>query len=240
MKSSYFWLGISVLFLTVSNLLSSWFQPRSLPPFEKPPLESFAVQDLSNVLLGSRRTGADLAFIQFLQYVSSDPEGELKRDEHGLGQIHRHGHSKEKSEASLIKEYTLRMVYLDPYFHYAYLVGSGMLAYYLNSYDDAIEILKLGMERDPTYWRFRLYAGAITYKWSAQPEKVIQLLEEAIHSPDCPTMLQNILANIHTKQGSYKRAIEIYEYIIATSRDHYYIEKSEKKMAELKKQFGLE
>ena len=43
----------------------------SYPPYGHPPLARFSLQDMTFVLLGMRRLGADVAFMQLLQYYGT-------------------------------------------------------------------------------------------------------------------------------------------------------------------------
>lgn len=224
-------------------------QRKTLPPFEAPPLEEFAVADASAALAGMRRFGADLAFIQFLHFIAQPMEDvELKRSgmapEAPHEQPHDHAHDHESiatNEEMLAKipDFSLRSVNLDPYFQYSYLFGSGFLAFYLNRYDDALKIIRLGIERDPTYWRFRLYAGAIGYRAQNQTDKVIPLLEEALLDPNCPTMVANILGNLYEMTGAYVKAATVYRHILSTSRDEYELLKARQKLDVLRERHGV-
>ncbi|HRY30003.1 MAG TPA: hypothetical protein P5079_08220 [Elusimicrobiota bacterium] len=236
------WIGSALLLLGAAQGLALR-APRAWPPFDRPVLEKYALSDMTGVLLGLRRAAADLAFIQMLQYYAGGHE-----EEHGEedGHVHVGGEGSADLHPEIrltvfpsLREYVLRIASLDPYFHYAYLFGAGALAFNLNRSDEAFDVLRRGLERDPAFWQFRLYVGAIAYRQSAQIEKVISLLEEALRYPDCPTMLQNILANIHVKIGNYQRAAEIYLLMARTSRDQSYAEQAQKKLLELRRRHGV-
>ncbi len=258
------WAAAAILLFIFAQGISIIGQKKILPPFEAPPLEEFAVMDVSAALAGMRRFGADLAFIQFLHFIAQPMEDvELKRS--GMGpaatQEHRHDHvhdhtqnhdrhgspenasadefSMSETNLAKIADFSLRSVNLDPYFHYSYLFGSGLLAFYLNRYEDALKIIQRGIERDPAYWRFRLYAGAIGYKSQNQTDKVIPLLEEALSDPNCPTMIANILGNLYEMTGAYAKAAAVYRHILATSRDGYDLQKAAQKLEVLTERHGV-
>lgn len=248
------WITAALVLCAAAQSLSA--VPRAaLPVFQRPVMDEYAAADLSFVLAGLRRFGADMAFIQLLQYYGT-PEDEAdaprraghkpkeeKKDEHGHVYIHMggegqadlHPHIRLTSYARLL-DYARRTVSLDPYFHYATLFSAGALAFNLNRPDQALELLQDGMRRDPSFWRFRLYAGAIAFRQSAEIDKAVQLLEEALRYPDCPSMVANILANIHKKQGNYRRAAEIYLQIIRTSHDREYVSLAREKLEQLRRQ----
>ncbi len=242
------WTFAAIFFFVLANGLSLSERKKILPAFGTPPVEEFLVADVSAALVGARRFGADLAFIQFLHYIAQPlADIELQRagmetgHSHNDGHDHGQGRAAPMSEADIarIADYGLRSVYLDPFFHYSYLFSSGFLAFYLNRYEDALKIIELGIRRDPTYWRFRLYAGAIGYKSRNQTEAAIPLLEEAIRYPDCPTMVANILGNLHEMTGNYARAAEIYGHILATAKDDADLRKARQKLEFLQKKHGV-
>lgn len=213
------WLVAALALLAGAHLLAQLGAQTLLPPLQRPPVERYASLDAANLIAGTRRFGADLAFIQLLHLVSGPLEdAEMKEshpDEHG------HDHAAASPGIGEIVSYGLRPVNLDPYFHYAYLFGSGMLAFYLNEYPAALDILKRGIDADPTYWRFRLYAGAIGYRSANEMDKAIPLLEEAVKYPDCPTMIMNILGNLYEKKGDFKSAAQLYDRILSVSKDDF-------------------
>jgi tetratricopeptide (TPR) repeat protein len=223
----------------------------SFSRFERPVIDYYAVQDLGAVLNGARRLGADLAFIQLLQYYGSgeyaDPHRLFGRKwersqvpARELGhEGHDHGHDAESDDEKprpswpLLNTFTLRVGSLDPYFHYAYLFGGGALAFTQRRYDEALSVLQEAAKRDPSFWRYRLYQGAIAYGKGAEMNRAIPLLEEAIRQPDCPSMVKNILANMHKKAGNPRRAAEIFVELIETSRDQEYVALARQRLKEM-------
>lgn len=226
----------------------------AFPLFERPSMEVYAAQDMAMVVNGARRWGADMAFIQLLQYYGS-PENSNpnhsrgwrrkskplhdQHDEHE-GHVHLHLGSEGNADATnrpsgafpQLLEYTLRAGNLDPRFHFLYLFSSGALAFNLNRGEDAMLALEAGIRGDPSFWRYRLYQGAIAFRKNQEIEKAIANLEEAIRDPDCPSMVKNILGNIYIKQGNYARAKEIYQNLL-DSRDPSYVEFAEQQLRKL-------
>ncbi len=188
-----------------------------LPPFEKPVAVQYAAQDMGAVFMGSRRIGGDLVFLQMLQYLSSQKP--VQEDQH-------------QEPFPRLQEYGRRILSLNPYDHYSMIFTAGVLAFIpsINRPQEALELLTLAAQHDPTYWRYRLYAGAIAYRKSADVDKAIQLLEEAFLHEDCPSMIKNILAVMHKKKGNYLRAAEIYLHILESGRDINYREKAEREL----------
>jgi len=237
MGQTKIFISAGMLFLAAQTLSAFFYEPK-LPTFEHPVLESQAVLDECLVLLGLRRFGGDLAFIQMLQYIQTPI---IETDEYRLEKMN---HPLESDpvlrQNDKTFEYTLRCASLDPYFHSATLFGSALLAFHNAQPDQALQLLEQGLKQDPTYWQFRLYATAIGYHRAEKMEKAIRLLEEALLYPDCPTMVKNILAFTHRKQGNLKRALEIYIDIAETSREENYVKIAQKNIQELRGDLHLQ
>jgi len=226
-------------------LFAAWFVSQTpfpkFPVFDRPTMEIYAAQDMAMVLNGARRLGADLAFIQLLQYYGSPenanpnhPRGwhrktaPIEHDEHE-DHVHIHLGSERNADATgryshsfpQLLEYTMRAGSLDPRFHFLFLFSSGALAFNLNRGDDAMAVLEQGARGDPNFWRYRLYQGAIAFRKNQEIDKAIANLEVAIQDPECPSMIKNILGNIYIKQGNLQRAKEI-DLDLLNSRDPSY------------------
>ena len=198
------------LFLAAAVAPRAW-SGAGLPPAGGPPVPQYAVQDMAAVLSGARRVGADVAFIQLLQYYGSGEEDKPLPDK---------GVADPKTLwLPRFLPLSVRAAALNPFFHSAVLFSAGALGFVLDRPEEALSLLERATAADPTFWRYRLYAGAIAYQKNENPDKVILFLEEALKYSDCPSMLQNILANLHKKRGEYARAAEIFQFTVQTSRD---------------------
>ena len=115
-----------------------------------------------------------------------------------------------------LKEDTLRVVRMDPYFYPAYLFSAGILTWFRNvgRPGEALEILEEGIRNNPTYWTFRTYAGAILYTQKKDFSRTAYLLEDAVRQENCPALVKAILANIHKSLNNYPRALEIWQSIL--------------------------
>lgn len=210
----------------------------ALPPLGDFPLPSYAVQDVSMAMAGARRFGGDVAFIEFLQYVAGTEGVEARHDhdhaledDHGAGRAHTHA-----AWLPRALPHALRMVSVTPYFHSAHLLAAGMLGFVLDRPGEAVDVLQRAAQADPTFWRYRLYAGAIAYRDDERPDKVIALLEQALAYPDCPSLLQNILANLHKKNQNYVRAAQIYTFTAETSKDAAAVDTARRHLAKMREE----
>lgn len=201
---------------------------------ERPLGSQAGFRDLAGVAAGMRRLTADVAWISVLQYYGA-------REEHSEGDAHAdEPHDFAGGSYPALGPMTLRVTRLDPSFHYAYLYGAGALAFNLDRPDEALAILEEAIRYNPTYWKFRLYVGAIAYKQRGQNEQMIALLEDAIRFPDCPTMVKSILANIYEERGNPARSLQIWLDIFENPRgDSWYRDKAEAKIAELRARLKL-
>src|SRR3989344_4106081 len=180
--------------------ISAKFQ--DMPSFARPLGSEGGFRDFGGLLMGLRRFTADIALLSVLQYYGS-------RDSIGFEDGHEEHRSFGAGRYPALKDMVLRTVRLDPHFHFAYLYGAGSLAFNLDRYDEALELLQDGIQRNPNYWKFRLYVAAIVWKKKGEYDNMIPLLEEAITYPDCPTLVKSSLANIHKARKNYARALQI-------------------------------
>lgn len=195
--------------------------------FQRPPGSEGGFRDFGGLLLGMRRLMADVGWVSVLQYYGSHETMEG---------VHEYGAGRYPG----LKKLILRVVRLDPSFHFAYLYGAGSLAFNLNRPEEALEILKEGIRRNPTYWRLRLYLAAIIYKQKGRFDDMIALLEDAITYPDCPVMIKSILANIVKERGNYVRSLEIWIGIAEIERlDPWYADQAKNQIAWLSQKIGL-
>lgn len=242
--------GIAAAFLclTLANAVAPK-TPAGFPPLGKPVIEEFAAQDVAFALTGSRRLGADLAFIQLLQYYGDPNFAKLRSLEkraaaappahsdddghHHIGAENDAPSDKPLPDFPFLREFALRVGAVDPYFTYSFLFAGGALGFNLRRAEDALDVLADGSAKNPTFWRFRQYAAAIGYRQKNAEEKAIPLLEDALKDPEAPSMLKNILAGIYRKRGNNRRAAELYLELLEGSRDREYVTQAKRNLQEM-------
>lgn len=179
----------------------------NFPPLNQLIRSEHMFQDAAFVAMGFRRMGADVAWVQLLQSMS-------EADQRFLNRSYPH-----------LKDDTLRVTRIDPYFHKAYLFGAATLAWIrtINRPAEALEVLQEGVAYNPHYWQFRMYVAGIGYSVSNQFDKMVHMLEDAVSQPDCPTTVKSVLANAYKQQRRYAEAINIWNIILANpkSRDYH-------------------
>lgn len=143
--------------------------------------------------LGFRALMADFEYIYFLQYYGN-PENIKTRY---------------KELYSIFDSITD----IDPNFIFTYTYGGAILAFDRNikRYNEAISLINKGLKYNPTFWKLRLYLGAIVYKEVEDKEKYVSFLEEALKFDDHPAIIERILGHIYEQ---YKSPDEVVLYWI--------------------------
>ena len=204
---------------------------QSLPSFARPLGSEGGFRDFGGLLMGMRRLTADIGWVSVLQYYGAH---ETAHEETGAP------HDMAAGNYPALKLMVLRVVRLDPYFHFAYLYGAGSLAFNLNRYDEAIELLSEGIKYNPTVWKLRLYVAAVVWKKKGAYDRLIPLLEEAIRYPDCPNLVKSCLANIYKARKNYARALQIWLDILESPNvDATYRNQAREQIEELRGKLGL-
>ncbi|MCG3205346.1 MAG: hypothetical protein KCHDKBKB_02066 [Elusimicrobia bacterium] len=181
--------------------------PLPYPHFNALITQFSGLQDPVFISFGFRALAADVAWIQLLQNMGS------------YGSEAASG----KNYPSL-KEETLRVTRIDPYFTRAYLFGAATLAWLkaTNRPDEAMEILKEGISYNPSYWSFRTVAAGIGYMKTSQLDNMIRMLEDALKDPNCPPTIKSVLANSYKAKKRYADALRIWEAVLQSPQDREY------------------
>lgn len=241
------------LFLVLLVLFTFFQYKTSKVETAYPAVHSFGdsvMRDAGYLSLGLRRLGADISFVELLQYYGT-PELETMRisakgkhvtkediemSEYSLYGIAPKVYSAiEGGNYPQILSRARYILSLDPYFKYAAVFSAGVLAFNLNRGMEAIELLEFAKKYSPYYKDYDLYIAAIGYSKAKNPEKAAQILDEAIKNPQTPAIVKNVTAFLHKKLGNYRRAYEIYLDIYQNSKDPKYVDRAEKQLTEMKK-----
>ncbi|MFH1283458.1 MAG: hypothetical protein ABII27_07315 [bacterium] len=179
------------------------------PSFDKLVIENTELQDIGGIIFGFRGTTADIAWIELLQYIG----GGLFLDEDS-------SKSYEK-----IQYFAKRIIKIDPFYRPAILYAASILAWFknVNRPEEALELLREGIKKDPSYWPYHLYIAAITYKnISSDSEQALSILESAVRRDDCPIIVKNILSNIYKEMKRYDDAMRIWLGVLNSNEVYYY------------------
>ncbi len=191
--------------------------------------------EMVSLSFGLRRAGAGLLFINLLQYYGTPEIDEHAAfHEHDDGHGHKHIHYEGEPEFGagkypLFYEYSRKIIFMDPYFSNAVLYSCGALAFNLNRPDQAISLLKTAMSysQNPDYYKM---LAAIAVKNAGNRKELAQLMYEIAVKKDTPAILKNSAAFINKVNGRPDRAREIYELILSTTKDEFYIRTAKKNL----------
>ncbi|MBN1384677.1 MAG: tetratricopeptide repeat protein [Elusimicrobia bacterium] len=226
-----------ILSLFIVLALNGWWVDKNFDYPYPPPVnivtEKTAPLDFAGFLFGMRRIVADVNWIQTIQYYGGGGyEDEVTEEEYKkyADDPKRKG---EYGRYRYLLDMCRKCVRIDPYFKFVYAYGGTSLAWNLTRYDEAIELLNEGIENNPDFYPFHLYAAAIVFFREGKFEKVIEKLEEAVKYPDCPFKVKLILGNIYNKQGKYEKAANIWVDVYFTAKKTDEIETAKYKLTKL-------
>lgn len=210
---------------------------RARPPRPPDPLglrleAASAVETASLLSLGMRRLAADLGLIRMLVYYGT-PESDHGEEAH----VFDPEHPEKFWGGGVYPELgprAERLLDIDPSFSYAALYAAGALAFNLNRPEEALEVLRYGLARDPGNYQYHAYVAAIGFHRHGDTLSVVRLLEPGLASPDCPTMIKSMMAFLYKKIGRKEKAVRLYREILETSRDPGYRSVAERMLKELK------
>jgi tetratricopeptide (TPR) repeat protein len=220
MKPTALLFATALLFLSQVQI-QSYVLP--FPHFDKLLTKTSGFQDAAFISSGFRGFAADVAWVQLLQNMGD------------------YGNAEEKGMTlPYLKEDTLRVTRIDPYFHSAYLFGAATLAYLqtTNRPEEALEVLQEGIHYNPQYWPFQKFVTGIGYKQTNQFEKMVEMLEDSVRHTECPTMVIAILANAYKLHKRYSEAIALWEGILADENGREYHAKAKQEIPRLQDLMG--
>lgn len=223
------------------NALSRWARPRAAPdPLPVKVAAQGAVETAALFSLGMRRVAADLGLIRLLIYYGSPKLDHDDASHDALGHDHAHHFDPEHPERSYgggkyedIGPRAMRILDVDPAFGYPALMAAGALAFNLSRPDEALELLRYGLARDPGNPQYRRYVAAVGFHRHGDMKSVIGILEPLLKEPDCPTMIKGMVAFLYLRMGRRQDAVELYREIMDFSRDEGYRRLARQKLAEL-------
>lgn len=227
-RHAFFLLAIlAALVAWTSNRLSAAMTWR-YPPVNELVVTEHYLTDIGALLLGAHRLAADIAYVQLLQYYgvreghSAHGHDHDHEDDGHPSRPHPFRHDYAGGNYPRLKELSTRILRLDPYFNQVILEAAGALAFNQKRTDEALAYLREAIQRDPTFYRYHLYVGAILYKSEGKDAELIDLLLEAIKFPDCPPLFELVLGNLLKKVGRPLEAMRVYYHTHTTTADKYY------------------
>ncbi len=201
--------------------------------------ESGAVETAFLFGLGMRRLAADLALIRMVIYYGSPAaDGDDHAGHDHAGHDHAHG-DPAAGPYRRLGALAMRVVDLDPAYHYAAQFAAGALAFNLQRPDEALQVLHYALARDPGNRILQAYVGAIGFHKKGEPLESLRILEPVVLAPDCPTMIKNIVAFLYRRSGQPEKALRLYREILESSRDAGYRDLAARVIARIERQARL-
>lgn len=193
---------------------------KPFPPLSELPSTPYAFQDVAMASAGLRAAAADVAWIQLLQYAAG-----------GLPEL------PDARPYEHVKALSLRVARLDPSFHRAYLYGASILAFFpeVDRTDDALDVLREGMSRDPGQPLYSEYIAALAYKKRGESDRMIAILEPTLNDPKSPIEMKAIVANLYKSRGQYERALELWNGILDSELEAREWPRARVQVAEIRK-----
>jgi tetratricopeptide (TPR) repeat protein len=183
------------------------------------------MQDVSLASAGFRAVAADIAWMETLQYAASGIPALVDAPGKPYGHV-----------LSMCR----RVVRLDPAFHRAYLYGAGILAWFrlVDRSDEAIDLLKEGIRRDPGQPMYRVYLAAIAFQRKGDDARMLALLEESFDDPQTPSTMKAILANLYKTRGDFPHALSLWRRVLENPRDESEHGRAREQIEDLKRRIG--
>jgi hypothetical protein len=140
---------------------------------------------------------ADLLWLGTVTYY-----GEWRQGDHGI---------------AFFRELNNRVVELDPNFVEAYRFGALVLADDLDSFDDAIALLRKGMVAMPDTWWLPFEAGFLEYTVRLDNKKAAEWFRMAAMKPDAPDRAKNFAAFVTSRAGDLRVSLELWKFVATTT-----------------------
>lgn len=135
----------------------------------------------------------------FLQFTSLGHES-LLADLIWLETIQYYGDRLSKTKATpFLYRYFDAITTLDPDFIGAYIFASYVMGYDPELREDALKIMKKGMERNPTVWSLPYQMGMMYHLYYKDSETAAQYFEQASRLPDAPPVTKNLAAQLYRR-----------------------------------------
>ncbi len=164
--------------------------------------------------LGYREIAADVVWLNAVQYY-----GDFRKGNHDLRYFR-----------GLIDIVTT----LDPHFIFAYLFGALVISEDVGSFDEGVDILKLGITRNPTSWRLPFEVGFLNFVNRRDPGLAARYFELASRLPGAPEYAGRFAAFVYSKAGDDASSVRLWEEYKRHAEDPFLKELAERYIDKLK------
>jgi len=135
-----------------------------------------------------------------------------------LWSIQYYGHRRTSEGRRYLWQIYTTIADLDPKFIDAYTTGALVMASDMSNPEMAIELLELGIERNPESWLLPLDAGWYSYMSLDDPEAAERYFQEAAQKPDAPGWTARLRAHMVAQRGDVLSAIALWRGILDEAR----------------------
>jgi len=130
-----------------------------------------------------------------------------------LWSIQYYGHRRTVEGRNYLWQIYTTIADLDPQFIDAYTTGALVMAIDMSDPALAVELLDLGIERNPDTWLLPAEAGWYCYLNLGEPARAQRYFELAMKQPDAPSYLPRLRAQMAVDRGDLLSAIVLWEQI---------------------------
>ena len=171
---------------------------------------------VSQASLGYRQLAADFVWLSATQYY-----GEYRLGKHDLAYFE-----------GLVDIVTT----LDPHFIFAYIFSALVVSSDMGAFDDGVEILRRGMQHNPTEWKLPFEIGFLYYVGSGNPDLAARYFELAARLPGSPEITRRFAAFVYSKAGHQDNSIRMWQEMLENSEEPYMRELAERYLEKLKRE----
>jgi tetratricopeptide (TPR) repeat protein len=172
---------------------------RFQPPLLRPAPNGLTRFSLLAALANEARLGADLAYIECLQYI---------------------GDSRNQADGNFQRALPLyqEVAWLDPGFDHAVLEGVSLLGWLLNRPLEAKALADATRTVNPNNERLAAYILALAYQEKLDSAAVIEALRPELMRPDAPEMVLRMVGSIYLKKKDWTGAIQYWRWVLARAK----------------------
>lgn len=135
-----------------------------------------------------------------------------------LWSIQYYGHRRTPEGRRYLWQIYTTIADLDPRFIDAYTTGALVMASDMSDPEMAIELLDVGIERNPDSWQLPLDAGWYSYQNMDDPQTAERYFQIAAQKPDAPGWTARIRAHMVAEQGDLLSAVALWRSILDDAR----------------------
>lgn len=123
---------------------------------------------------------------------------------------------------------------LDPHFSFAYRFGALVISEDTGALEEGMDLLKLGMARNPRSWQLPFEVGFLNYVNGGDRQVAGRYFELASKMPGAPESTERFAAFVYSKAGDRESSMRIWEEYMETTDNPHLKELAERYIEKLK------